>query len=83
MKYNEITIPKWLFKNAKYNQEQNVKRWKQQHHDKVIDYHKQYNANRDNYVKYHGWCDVCNHDYFDLFAHNNTQKHYKNMQKQI
>lgn len=60
-------------------QHEAVRKWKAEHRDEVLAYHKQYNANRDNYQHRHKQCAICGGSkvYFDIKQHERTKKHIR------
>lgn len=57
-----------------------TKRWKEQHRDHVLQYHRKYNKERDNYKNCHGKCECCGGKvYFSLPQHYKSKKHERNL----
>lgn len=61
-------------------QRERTKLWKHKNRDKVLEYHKKYNAIYDTNKKKYGKCNICGgREYANLEQHLKSKKHLKNI----
>ena len=79
MDFSDIINIKFLFRNQKYESLQATKRWKIEHHDQVIKYHKKYNKENNVKEQIAGYCEVCHVKTANISQHNKLKKHLRNL----